>query len=709
MTGRRFATLFVAVLLAACTESPKPIAPIAESGELVVLTVNGPVTYFEDAQGLPSGFEYDLATLFARELHAKPVFVLIDDPTRADRILRAGQAHLSAAALPRHFDFPGGLAWGPPYLTTQHQIVGRAGAEPARPRALKDLGKQSVGVIEESVAEYLMLAPALLGTRVERLPAGTSTADMLEQVARGTLDYALVESNRFTLARRFFPQLEVAFDVGKPVEYAWLVSPVDKRRILEAAKPFFERIRKDGTLKRLVDRYYGHAARLTAIDSVTLLERIRTQLPDLKPFFQEAEVASGSDWRLLAAIGYQESHWDAKATSPTGVRGLMMLTEETATRLQIKDRLDARDSIVGGARYLSLLKEGIPPRIPEPDRTFLALAAYNLGLGHLEDARILATRAGLNADKWQDVRQVLPRLGEPEHYHATKHGYARGSEGQVLVDNVRNYYDILARAFPRDAPALPATDPSRSALDEGRRFGQVIGVVPGLQRPGVGVEGHGVVRRVRDRHLVRVREGNAVHDPVENRQHAAVGHDRDSLSGVLAGQRLEGQAHALVELAPRLAAGDRGIGIGVEGAGEHAGPARVHLVIGQSLALAERALAQARVGNDREAPQCAAIRSAVWIARPRSLATSTSKRSRARRAPIASAWARPAGVRSLSFWPWMRAATFQCVSPWRMTMKRVRTVTRTPRLRAGPGSNLSIPPMNGTSAFGTVTEPSAFW
>jgi membrane-bound lytic murein transglycosylase F len=286
---------------------------------------------------------------------------------------------------------------------------------------------------------------------MERLPPGTSTADLLEVVASGRLEFALVESTRYTLARRHFPQLDVAFHVGKPVDYAWLFAPKEKRRLNEAAGPFLERIRKDGTLKRLVDRYYSHAARITAVDAGTLIERMATQLPQLKPHFQEAEAVSGLDWRLIAAIGYQESHWDPSATSPTGVRGLMMLTEETAQRLQIRDRLDARDSIVGGARYLALLRETMQARIPEPDRTFLALAAYNLGIGHLEDARILAQRGGLNPDKWQDVRQVLPRLAEPEAFSTLKHGYARGFEAIQLVDNVRNYFDILARAHPRDA------------------------------------------------------------------------------------------------------------------------------------------------------------------------------------------------------------------------------------------------------------------
>ncbi|HXF79809.1 MAG TPA: membrane-bound lytic murein transglycosylase MltF [Usitatibacter sp.] len=451
MGARGFIAL-LACIAVGCEEAPKPVAPIAESGELVVLTVNGPSTYFEDAQGLPSGLEYDLATMFAKELGAKASFVLVENPARIDHILRQKQAHLAAAALARHFDFPGGLAWGPSYHSTQHQIVCRP---EVKAKKIEDLRGLRVGVIEESVADYLLTEPEQLPLPVERLAPGTSTADLLEQVANAHLDCALVESTRYALARRFFPGLEVAFNLGKPVDYAWLVSPVDKKRILEAAGPFFDRIKKDGTLKRLIDRYYGHAMRFSAIDATALLSQIGTELEKLKPSFLEAERVSGVDWRLIAAIGYQESHWDAKATSPTGVRGLMMLTEETADRLQVKDRLDAHDSILGGARYFALIKEQLPARIPEPDRTFLALAAYNIGIGHLEDARILAQRGKLSPDKWQDVRLVIPRLAEPEVYATLSHGYARGGEAMQLVDNVRNYYDVISRMEPRDTAVVP--------------------------------------------------------------------------------------------------------------------------------------------------------------------------------------------------------------------------------------------------------------
>jgi membrane-bound lytic murein transglycosylase F len=468
MTAKRIVAL-LACLAAGCEEVPKPIAPVTEAGELVVLTVNGPATYFEDAQGLPSGFEYDLATLFAKELKVRASFLVIDNPARIDKLLLEGQAHIAAAALARHFDFPGGLAWGPAYFNTQHQIVCRTGEPKAR--KLDDLQGKRIGVIEESVGDYLMSEPQNLHLPVERLPPGASTADLLTQVADGRLDCALVESTRYTLARRFFPQLEVAVNVGKPVDYAWLVSTIDKRLILETAGPFFERIRKDGTLKRLVDRYYGHALRFSAVDAGALLEQIVTQLPKLRPHFEEAERVSGVDWRLIAAIGYQESHWNPLATSPTGVRGLMMLTDETADRLQIKDRLNARDSILGGARYLALLKEALPPRIGEPDRTFLALAAYNIGLGHLEDARILAQKANLDPDKWQDVRLVLGKLADPDSFQALKHGYARGFEALQLVDNIRNYYDILARMEPREPAPLSTAlgDQASSSRSPGAR------------------------------------------------------------------------------------------------------------------------------------------------------------------------------------------------------------------------------------------------
>ena len=452
----------LACLAAGCEFAAKPVTPLSEAGKLVILTMNGPATWYEDAQGRPTGFEHDLADLFAKDLGVALEYDFVDSPEKAEKALSEKRAHLAAALLPKKFDLPGGLAWGPPYRSARHELVWRS-ADP-KPRKLADLTGKRVGVIAEAFADQLLSSPPNLPGTLVRMAPDTSPEELLDRVADGHFDAALIDSVRFTVERKHFPQLDVAFDVGKPVDYAWRVGTVDQKLLLERMKVFFARIAKDGTLQRLADRYYAHAARISAIDSGTLLERVNSTLPKLKPHFLEAERVSGYDWRLIAAIGYQESHWDALSVSPTGVRGLMMLTEDTADRLGVKDRLDDRDSILGGARYLGLLADALPLRIAEPDRTFLALAAYNLGIGHLEDARILAQKKGLSPDKWQDVKLALPGLADPATYQQLKHGFARGGEAMQFVDNVRNYQDILERVEPRDErlPPRPAPAPQGS-------------------------------------------------------------------------------------------------------------------------------------------------------------------------------------------------------------------------------------------------------
>ncbi len=450
----------LACVAAGCEFAAKPIAPIAESGKLVVLTVNGPATWYEDAQGRPDGFEHDLVALFAKDLGVALEYEFVQSPEKAEKALAGKQAHLAAALLPVAFDLPGGPAWGPTYRSAQYQVVWRTSFP--RPRSPPDLAGTRVGLVPASPEDPVLAAGARIPASLERLPPDTSPEELLQQVADGRLDGALIDSARFTIARKHFPQLDVAFDVGKPVKFAWRVGLVDQKFLLDRMKAFFERIAKDGTLKRLADRHLAHVERISAIDAGTLLERINTMLPKLKHHFLEAERVSGFDWRLIAAIGYQESHWDPLATSPTGVRGLMMLTEDTADRLKVKDRLDARESILGGARYLGLVADSLPPRIQDPDRTWLALAAYNLGIGHLEDARILAQRKGLSPDSWQDVKLALPGLADPETYQTIKHGFARGHEAMQFVDNVRNFQDILARVEPREGLLPPRPAPAAS-------------------------------------------------------------------------------------------------------------------------------------------------------------------------------------------------------------------------------------------------------
>jgi membrane-bound lytic murein transglycosylase F len=208
---------------------------------------------------------------------------------------------------------------------------------------------------------------------------------------------------------------------------------------------FFRSMEKDRALAHLRERYFGHVTRLNEADVLGILEKRGTLLRDYKPHLHAAQSETGLDWRLLAAVAYQESQWNAHAVSFTGVRGLMMLTEQTADRLGVRDRLDPRESILGGARYIILLRDSLPETTPEPDRTWMALAAYNIGSGHLHDARRLAKALGKNPDSWADLKAVLPLLSRREHAGKLKYGFARGGEARAMTENVRIYFDILAK------------------------------------------------------------------------------------------------------------------------------------------------------------------------------------------------------------------------------------------------------------------------
>ena len=182
---------------------------------------------------------------------------------------------------------------------------------------------------------------------------------------------------------------------------------------------------------------------LPKFDTQVFLHHIKTRFPTYQEQFKIAGELQGIPWTLLAAQAYQESRWNRNAMSPTGVRGLMMLTRDTASDLGVENRLDPHKSISGGAQYLAWLYRRIPDQISDPDRTFVALAAYNVGLGHVKDARILATRLKRNPNKWNDLKTVLPLLAKKKYYRTLPHRYARGWEPVQYVKRIRAFRTLL--------------------------------------------------------------------------------------------------------------------------------------------------------------------------------------------------------------------------------------------------------------------------
>ena len=427
-------------LLLACAPADLPRKPWRE--ELAVIVMQAA----SSANNVDAEFELHLINLFAKQLQLKIRLV----PLPQDEIiaaLLAGKAHMATAGLRSNDN--NDLKFGPTYHTVREQVV----CHGTSPHHMDELLDKSIAVVAGSAQEATLLKvqqslPALQWESRRK----QTVIELLAEVAGDELECTVANEEQLALARNYHSKLEAAFTIAVPSRLAWAFAPNSDPELLAEAQKFFLLIKQDGTLRRMLDRYYGHTDRLEPVDAVAFLTKTRTVLPHFRRLFEEAATLTGIDWKLLAAIGYQESHWNPLATSRTNVRGMMMLTEDTADRMNVTNRLDARQSVMAGARYLQLLKEQLPLRIDEPDRTWLALAAYNQGFGHLEDARVLAKKTGLNPDIWADVRKVMPLLAHPQYFEQTKYGQARGGEAVIFVETIRLYYDMLKHLKAGEVP-----------------------------------------------------------------------------------------------------------------------------------------------------------------------------------------------------------------------------------------------------------------
>jgi len=405
---------------------------------------NGPTTYYIDANGQTAGFEYDLARQFAERQGWRLTVVSVAHLEELFDRLRRNEVHLAAAGLTVTETRRDRVRFGPSYNSEREVVV--CGNRIRQPQSFAELSMLRLEVVAHSshidrLNKLREQQPDLTWITV----AEASTEAMLERVANGLADCAVTDKSSFEVAWNYLPSLAIAFEFGEERDIAWATPPEADPRLSQVIDEFFADTATAALLLMLRERYFAHVRRLSEADVLGLLERRARLLPELRPHFHQAQIETGLDWRFLAALAYQESQWNAAAISPTGVRGIMMLTSRTADHLGVKNRLDPRESILGGARYMVTLKEALPESVPEPDRTWMALAAYNLGPGSLIDARRLTLRLGRNPNLWKDVKDVLPLLARPEHAMHLRHGFARGGEARTLAENVRIYYDILSR------------------------------------------------------------------------------------------------------------------------------------------------------------------------------------------------------------------------------------------------------------------------
>lgn len=422
--------------------SGRSLAEIRESGKLVVLTRNAPTTWYIGRDGLPTGPEHDMIEAFAGHLGVEPEFREKATIRQLLEALDRGEGDLVAAGLTVTDQREQRFRFGPAYQEITPQVVCRR--DNVQPEEIEELADVDLAVIaDSSYSERLADMkkdghPGLEWT--ERDDANTE--DLLRSVWHREIDCTVADSSIVDINRRYFPELITPMNLGRAQELAWAMSS-GNGQLQKAATDWFEEFRESGRLDSVMERYYGFFEIFDYVDIRTYIRRIDARYPKFRDYFRQAAQEYGLPTQLIAAQGYQESHWNENARSPTGVRGIMMLTQPTAEAMGVEDRLDPKQSIFGGARYLARMRERFSDKVTEPDRTWLALAAYNVGRAHMHDAQTLARKQDLDPHRWRDIKQVLPLLSDKRYYRDLKYGYARGEEPVRYVRRIREYQYVL--------------------------------------------------------------------------------------------------------------------------------------------------------------------------------------------------------------------------------------------------------------------------
>ena len=435
--------LYIALtaLLGTCSSQPAILDQILEVGELRVVTRDSPTAFVDGPDG-PSGPEYDLVKAFADDLGVALVIETVQSVSEVLPHLIEGKAHMAAAGLSITDSRRSYVNFGHPYEMVDMHLIYKLGT--GKPQSIDDVIGRSIEVVAgTSHADMLMSLQERYPDLTWSENADVEVASLLAKVAAADVEFTIADSTEFNIQRHFYPDLRVALDLEIDDQLAWAFPKDGGDTLLSRADNFLIEFDRAGILAQIKDRYYGYTDKFDYVGTRNFIRHYESRLPRYRAMFEEAAAEWGVDWRLLAAIAYQESHWRSGAVSPTGVRGIMMLTEDTAQYLGIEDRVDPRNSIFGGAQYYARQTERVADTVDEPDRTWMALAAYNVGFNHVKDARQIVEWRGGNPDTWVDISEALPLLAQRQWYSRVPFGYARGWEPVLYVNNIRAYYNIL--------------------------------------------------------------------------------------------------------------------------------------------------------------------------------------------------------------------------------------------------------------------------
>jgi membrane-bound lytic murein transglycosylase F len=407
---------------------------IQKKGYLTWVTRPSPLTHYNSLDGV-IGLEYEILNQFCNENQINLVVIHTHSNSQLFSKLDDFSTDIAGANLTlidKRLD---------KYMATTHydETFIRIISSYRKPKikSLKHLKNYQGSVLKNS--SYEKSAQIL----VDQYDANINTIgsigiyDLLQRVIEDKIDYTLVDSNIVKIYSAYIPRLRLGkklSEANKLVFYIPNKADNSLKLKLDAFIDSFKQQNKIQDYKKFLIRTLPNSK---PADTVNFLKNYKNRWPLVKSMIYETANKYDISPILLGAISYQESHWNPKAISPTLVKGLMMLTKGVANEQHVTDRFDPLQSLEGGAGHFIKMKEIIPDRILEPDKTNFALAAYNIGYGNLEQARVITQKNGKNPDLWNDVKLYLPLLND------LKNKKVDGKTAVRYVENIHVYQNIL--------------------------------------------------------------------------------------------------------------------------------------------------------------------------------------------------------------------------------------------------------------------------
>ena len=414
---------------------------IQKTGEITVVTRNTAQSYYL-YRDQPMGFEYEMAKAFAEYLGARLQVTVLDKWDDMVAALNDGSAAFIAASSPIIPKWQRQVAFSDGYMEVAQQIITHRNNTPIK--KVEDLSGKTIDVRRDSAYQQRLMELKDQGIDLSiRLHDDLPTEELIQKVADGEINFTIANSNIILINQHSFPAAVSTGSINEGMQLGWAVNP-QSTELLDRINAFFKLIKKSGKFDAIYNKYYGNIKDFNYVDLKAFHRRVKARLSRYSPFIKVAAKKHGFDWRLIAAQIYQESHLNPWAKSTAGARGLMQIMPATSKSLGVTDLFDPVQNINAGVQHLKNLYDHFD-KAQGQDRLLIALAAYNIGQGHIHDARKLARKRGLDPNKWDALAKTLPLLRYRKYFKNTKYGFCRGSEPVRYIKQIMIYYDVLRK------------------------------------------------------------------------------------------------------------------------------------------------------------------------------------------------------------------------------------------------------------------------